>query len=155
MLYNKHAHRSFGKIIRWGQEFYVLPEYLIKLIAQAGCKAHTSLSPTTAKSNIQTYTGYNREQAMREMRVRIFYSMLSTCFVQNMLISRRRSKPTGAPASWQTACTSTSTTTSGPSTRRPPSGTARLPTRRGTSGCTRTTTRSWRRTAGRPEGTVW
>ncbi len=39
-------------------------------MGQAGCKAHPSLSPATAKSNIQTFVGYNREQAMREMKVR-------------------------------------------------------------------------------------
>ncbi len=63
------SHRSYGKIIRWGQEFYVLPEFIIKVMIIAAGKVHTSMDAKTARKAIQTYTAAQREQSLREMKV--------------------------------------------------------------------------------------
>ncbi len=71
-----YAHRSYGRIIRWGQEFYVMPEYLIKILHAAVSKVHTGIDFVKAKKNVQTYTSAQREQALREMKVKKVLNIL-------------------------------------------------------------------------------
>ena len=85
-LLKKCAHRTYGRIIRWGQEFYVLPEYLIKVIVSAGCKVNTNMDVKTARKAIQTYTAAQREQALREMKVRSYLNIIRTHFAIIMLM---------------------------------------------------------------------
>ncbi len=66
----KCAHRSYGRIIRWGQEFHQIPEYLVKVMAAAVVKIHNKIDYTKAKKNVQTHTSALREETLKEMKVR-------------------------------------------------------------------------------------
>ena len=135
-MLTKYNHRIYGRVIEYGQEWFVLPKEVKETLLSAA-KDELNVDKATGKGQMVTFLSNARKA--EELNIRVGNSChIPMTFYLHYNHIRRSCGTGGTMTSSATSSSSTMRRSSGPLERRRPSGNSTTPTTPGQSGCTTT-----------------